>query len=331
MLKGGTFHISENSILKLLNSTIFNGFGSLFYLLENYFGYIYIENSIFRSNHGNQTLFDAIQTQVIIKNCSFANNTNTLFYLVDSQIRIDNIKIVSHFCYNDQPGCVLSAINASTFINSIELIDINHYGEEGNLYFQNSQILINSLKIENVKTREIKGSCLSLYNSTLNISESQIFNYQINCIFGSESNVMIENAYFDNSESTENVMLFDYGSFYCQDCAKIVINNSKFIKNSFAIDGTAIFIKNTRETYYQKAEIINNNFIENFALGRGIIFVDSSDIQIISNIFFGNTAKIGGAIFIINELSNVIHYFDYLIKVQRIFKKSKNHFKRFYK
>lgn len=305
--KGGTFHISENSILKLLNSTIINSyapFGSIIYLQENYFGYVYIENSIFSRNHGNQTLLDAIHTKVILKNCSFINNTNTLFYLIDSQIQIDNISILNHFCSNDKPGCVLSAINTSTSLNIIELINIRHDGEEGNFYFENSQILINSLKMENVKTKKIKGSCSSIYNSSFNLYNSQLHNYQINCFFGFESMITIKDTLFDNSDLNKSNIIYEYGTFYCQDCSYIVINNSKFIKNSYVVDGSAIFIQTNIKIYHQEVQIAQNDFIENIAFVRGTIFVDSTNIHIRFNNFFGNKAKIGGAIFMRNQLSN---------------------------
>ena len=307
MYKGGAFHISENSILKLYNSTIRNGFapyGSMFYLQENYFGYVYIENSIFNTNHGNQTLLDAIQSKVMIKNCSFVNNTNTLFYLIDSQIEIDNISILNHFCSNDKPGCVLSAINTSTSLNIIELINISHNGEEGNFYFENSQILINSLKMEKVKTKKIKGSCSSIYNSSFNLHGSQFHNYQINCLFGLESMIIIKDTLFDNSDLNKSNIVYEYGTFYCQDCSYIVINNSKFIKNSYVFDGSAVSIKSTTKIDYQEVLVAQNDFIENIAFVRGTIFVDSTNIVIRFNNFFGNTAEIGGAVFTKNQLSN---------------------------
>ena len=163
-------------------------------------------------------------------------------------------------------------------------------------------------KIEknNVKTKKQKGSCASLYNSSLNMSDSQIYNYHVNCFFGLESNIIINNTLLDNSQLKDSLIAYDYGSFYCQDCSKTIINNSKFIRNSYALDGSAICIKNTEEIHLQKAEIIKNSFIENSALMRGTILVDSSCIQIRFNNFFGNTARTGGAIFIINELSNLI-------------------------
>ena len=211
---------------------------------------------------------------------------------------------MNHICSNDKPGCVLSAINTSTSLNIIELINISHNGEEGNFYFENSQILINSLKMEKVKTKKIKGSCSSIYNSSFNLHGSQFHNYQINCLFGLESMIIIKDTLFDNSDLNKSNIVYEYGTFYCQDCSYIVINNSKFIKNSYVVDGSAVSIKTTTKIDHQEALITQNDFIENIAFVRGTIFVDSTNIVLRFNNFFGNTAEIGGAVFTKNQLSN---------------------------
>ena len=130
--------------------------GSIIYSQENYNGHIDIEKSIF-------------------------NNENNLFFLFFSQISLIKIDVKNNVCTNNQPGCLIySESNSSISLNLCNFLNVSSY-EEGILYLDSSQIYIEYLKMMDLYSQKQKGVCASLYNSTFEINNSFIQNYQINC------------------------------------------------------------------------------------------------------------------------------------------------------
>jgi len=297
--------LAESSNLVLKNSTInksFAQYGSIFYLEENYAGFLAIENCFF---YLNSAVFDLIhfgQTFLKIKNCSFSNNTNTLFYLLFSHFELFDSVVQNHACLRDFPGCLIySNDNSVISINLSFFENIISEKEEGTIYLETSKIIISYITMSSLKTIKKQGSCISNYNSTLDIFSSEFDSYDINCLYSFQSIITINQSLFHNNISSESNKINYYGTFYCSSCKKVSIIKSKFVGNSNSFDGSAIYIIAQINDILLESEILYSYFSQNLAEESGTIYIYNQNVSIQSNLFEKNFAKRGAGVFCDND------------------------------
>jgi len=289
----------------MINSRINNSFseyGSILYFVDNYDSSIQIENCVFSNNSGYFTLIDIGTSDLMITNTILENNTNNLFSVISANLVLIDSKINNHICFASFPGCILfieetslANIKSSSFENIISEI------EEGNIYVDSSIVYLDSISMKGMQTPK-KGSCFSSYSSSLYFVDSNFYNYEINCINSYQSNVILNNSIFDNSENLKNLqIIFDYGSFYCSSCNQISIYNTSFIKNLNVIDGSALYVVANENDKLNDVFIENSIFFGNNASGKGTIYIYNQNFSISSSYFQNNIVQRGGGIFCDND------------------------------
>ena len=309
MEKAGTFYVSENSFLNISDSTINNSFalyGSIFYLLENYNSKIFINNCQFHNNTSTYNVIDGGDTTITINASVFSNSINNLLFLRNSTLIFENSTVSYQICNTVTPGCFIYAQQGSnvSLINlSIRIIE--SYIEEGNIYLDTSIFQTYSISLNTSFTSKFKGSCISSYNASVGLYDSEFLNYDYNCLYASISKIIINSSKFNNSGyGYMEHIISNFGAFYCYGCQKIVIENSYFIRNMMILDGAAIYIDGTIGDII----IQRSNFIENEASGKGTIYVYNQNIKIQECWFLSNQAKTGGGLFFDNDGRYIYFY-----------------------
>ena len=276
-------------------------YGSIIYFVDNYDAPSLIEDCMFINNSAFYNLIDLSVSSATVLNTQIINNTNNLFSLVSSNLILQKNEIKNLFCLATLPGCILQAQQASlVIIKSSYFFNVTNIIEEGNLYFESSRVLIESIEMANLKTPK-KGSCVSSYNCSLNIINSDFINYDLNCINAYRGEMTINNSIFDNTKNKKSQKVFDYGSVFSYSSKEIVIFNSSFIENSNIMDGSAIYVVSTQIDKLNEIFIGNSNFFGNSALGKGTIYIYNQNFSIISSNFTNNIAQRGGGIYCNNE------------------------------
>ena len=152
----------------------------------------------------------------------------------------------------------------------------------------------------NLKTPK-KGSCISSYNCSLNIINSDFMNYDLNCINAYESTLTVKSSIFDNSNNHQNLKMFDYGTVFSSSSKEVIIFNSTFIENSNILDGSALYIIANQIDKLDEISISNSIFFGNSAQGKGTIYIYNQNFSITSSNFSNNVAQRGGGIYCNND------------------------------
>lgn len=302
MLKGGAFYISESSNVMFKNCSISGSkaqFGSIFFIVENYKTRVIIEGSRMENNFGLFNLNDLGQTYLEIRDSSFRNNSNNLFYLIASTLNISNSTLKDNKCSTTNPGCLISAIDYSLILIKNSLVrNISSDFEEGLIYLEKSSLENSFLQMEGLKTKKRKGSCFSLHDSNLTTVFSNFSNYDYNCVFASQSQITLSDSTLNNSEFLFS-QINEFGALYCVSCKKLVISNTVFVRNRQITQGSAVYAYAKQDEALGVGIVENSSFLENQA-EKGTVFVYNQNFTIIGCKFIKNSAKIGGALFFDN-------------------------------
>ena len=243
-------------------------------------------------------MIDGGDTTITITSSVFSNNINNLLFLSNSTLIFENSTVYYQICNSITPGCFISAQEDS----NVTLLDsfiggIESYIEEGNIYLDSSIFQTYSIYMNSSFTNKFKGSCISSYNSSVGLSDSEFLNYDYNCLYASISKIIINSSKFNNSGYGYMDIISNFGAFYCYGCQEIVIENSYFIRNMMILDGSAIYIDGTIGDII----IQGTKFIENQASGMGTVYVYNQNIKIQNCWFLSNQAEIGGGLFFDND------------------------------
>ena len=243
------------------------------------------------------------------------NNTNNLFSLVSSNLSLQSHQINYHICLTSLPGCIINAQKASFLqMKSSSFVNMTSKIEEGNIYVDSSIIIIESIKMFNLKTPK-KGSCISSYNCFLKIINSEFQNYDLNCIYAFQSNFTINYTIFDNSKNKQNNKKFNYGSIFSSSSNQIIIFNSCFIENSNVVDGSALYIVATHSDILSEIYIRNSSFYGNSAFGKGTIYIYNQNFSIAFSNFNNNIAQNGGGIYCNNDGLIIIKFYNFVFYI----------------
>ena len=301
--------VSEKSKLNVIGSNFTNSsskFGGIIYIQENYYLQSIVSFCIFLNNTATYTLLDTMNSNLIIMNSTFENNTNIFMSATSSNISFEFINISNHVCLVKDFGCFINAKESSiiniSFCNICNLIS----NEEGNLYGENVQIYIINSSFHIIKSKQLKGSCMTIIESNLLIFGSSFIGYNQNCIYSSDSsNISIDLVNFSNKNYTIFTTFYNFGTIFCENCYIFVIKTSIFEYNAYVINGAAIYLESTKsDLYFNSEDILIENclFSYNSALKNGgAIYIFDFNATIKSNNFTQNIAENGGGIFLTNS------------------------------
>lgn len=279
-------------------------YGSIFYIIENYKSYVSIEKCELKDNFGEISLFDFGQANLNISDSLIINNKNNLFRLVSSTFILTNSTIINQICFNKFTGCAISgADNSIMWIIQTKFENISSEIEEGNIYLENSDLIMETTVMNLLNTKRKQGDCFSLYSSsTLALFRSSFSKYNFNCLYSMQSQINIMESKFNNSEYSEKLIEYkSFGAIYCFECKYLLISDSYFVKNTHVIDGSSLYAISKRNDVLGEIKIQKCFFIDNEAREKGTIYIYNQNFSITYTIFENNSAKIGGAIFINND------------------------------
>lgn len=263
-----------------------------------------VEKCEFRKNFGTTSLFDLGQTNLNFYDSNIINNTNNLFSLVSSTFLLVNTTIMNQICLTTIVGCIISAIeNSEIEVNFSKFENISSEIQEGNIFLENSILQMQASIMNSLKTKKKQGSCFSLYNSGLNLFDSNFFNYQFNCLYLIQSQAKILSAIFNNRKYSEMLReeYSNFGTIYCLQCQYLFISNGFFIENTKILDGSSLYALAKKDDILGNVTIENSYFFGNGATGKGTICIFNQNLSIYNTHFENNSAEKGGAIFLNND------------------------------
>lgn len=256
-----------------------------------YFSYNFANYSIFSLENANLQLID----------CIFENNYNTLFEIDQAELSLENISISNHFCFNNYLGCILvSEIGSTVIINKCFFLNITST-IKGNLYISDSVVQIFESSLVEILSLQYVGSCISSFNSNLSINSSLFKNFTLNCVYLFKSNISSFQVNFDSItkknlsvELRKNI----YGTILCEYCYLFYINKSFFKNQNNIYDGGTIFLIQENDENHIDFLVENSYFFNNMVdHAGGNLFLKNTKLVLSNNIFYLNTASIGGVIF----------------------------------
>ena len=296
------FKLGENSSVILKDITIKNGINSL--LVVN-----------------NATL---ITNNVVFENNTAGDMGGAVYITNDGNYISRDDKFINNYAPKgsaiDMDGANLIQVINGTFVNKDVINWALIYGD-GNFYIVNttfSNLSSNySTVLHSVGGAGVIENCvfddLYAHQTAGAVSVKEIWGRIVikNCSFtnvGSERNggafyadipgekgkangtVMILNSQFENCSS-------EFGGAFVQLGGNLYINNTSFTSNEAFFNGGAIYL-----SYVNESVIENSNFTSNCGLepefsNGGAIYVDMSDLILMSNIIENNVANIGSSIY----------------------------------
>ena len=302
--------VSEKSTLTVIRSNFTGGFarfGGIACFLENYVVQSSFINCIFAQNSAVNTLFDTTISPINISGCAMVNNTNILIGTTTSNIFLNFVSIINHFCSANNVGCILNANEgANITLNGVFLFNLSSLIGEGTIYAENAYINVINSNFSMVKNKNFIGSCASIYSSILQVINSSFESYDLNCFYSRKrSQIFINSSTFSQSRYNFENVIKEYGTIFCEDCIDFKIFNSSFAFNSNVSKGAAIYLTTTKQisNFNSKTSFINNCiFLANSAkIEGGALYVFNQNISITMNEFENNSALEGGAIYLDNS------------------------------
>ena len=302
--------VSEKSTLTVIRSNFTGGFarfGGIACFLENYVVQSSFINCIFAQNSAVNTLFDTTISPINISGCVMVNNTNILIGTTTSNIFLNFVSIINHFCSANNVGCILNANEGSNItLNGVFLFNLSSLIGEGTIYAENAYINVINSNFSMVKNKNFIGSCASIYSSILQVINSSFESYDLNCFYSRKrSQIFINSSTFSQSRYNFENVIKEYGTIFCEDCIDFKIFNSSFSFNANVSKGAAIYLTTTKQlsNFNSKTSfIINCTFLENSAkVQGGAIYVFNQNISFTNNTFQKNSAIDGGGIYLGNS------------------------------
>ena len=302
-------NISKNYDVTFSNIQFINGYnnnnGGLF--INN--GNLTIINSTIENNHaftmagaisntGNVTLLNNnISDNSVIKNIySMSNDTINPKGGVIKSLE-GNIFLINNNIHNNTAtlGGVISTINSSIYL--LNNTFSNNNGNTGAVLDFSNTISIqynNIFTDNNAKKASVQRSISSLdfINNNIYIDNNST---EKGLLLLEESTTTINNCTFNHNNAT-------YASSIYSTTSNVNVNNSLFNNNYATVHGGSIISKDS-------ITIINNTLFNDSNVLDGIgggIYSERSNLFVDNSTFTNNTAKYGGAIYIIGENENSI-------------------------
>ena len=173
------------------------------------------------------------------------DNFNNIFAFSDSTSKFESVFIQNHECAYQLSGCFLAAdTNSKIQLNKVYSHGIISKISFGNIYCENSNLIINNSAFSNMSSFKGKGSCILQISSSLNISNSFFDYFSLNCIISSKSYFSVNNSFFDaySLQTFDSLNFLNFGIIYLENNLLLEISNSKLICSKNARLGGALYI-----------------------------------------------------------------------------------------
>lgn len=299
--------VFENSKISILNSIFINNYanyGSIISLQENDKKISSMSSCTFVNNSGLNSIIDFQNTNLTIKDSNFSNNKNLLFSITFSVLNLININLIDHFCEFKLVGCFLNSKKTSIFLENISVSNVTNVFSDDNFYIEGTYLSMKNSHLSNII------SCISAYESTIDILTSEFQNYQQNCILSKKNSyISIKSSNFSN-ENLQSIKekIKEYGTIYCENYIEFIVVSSNFSYNKNIIKGSAIHLTHTSiASNFSLTKIENCNFFYNYATeSGGAIYIYNQNSSIINNSFISNFAKKGAGLYLENLDTTVL-------------------------
>lgn len=320
--KGGVLFSSEESLYLIINSTFKNNFantGGILHGLENYHSTITIISSNFFNNSCEENLFNLMDSNLIIKNTNFSNNSNILFGPLRTTLFLDSVSISSHKCNGYAFGCIMNAQNSLLKAENLKIFESQNYFQEGIMYLEDSVIESKKITFQSINNNKHIGSCFDIKNTQLFVDEGNFSLYDSNCIYAINSSIYLNNSLFDNEQFVKvSHDIYLHGSIYCYLCYNFAVFNSIFKNNTLSENAGGIALV-SQNVNILSALLINVRFLSNevYNLGGAIRLVNVN-AKIEDCFFFNNKAKEGAAILFYSS-SNTVFFKKLILNLRLLF------------
>ena len=261
---------------------------------------VIFEETIFRNNFGFESLFSlSYDLNLTMKNVTFMNNINLLFFCEKSTLLLEIFILTSHFCSNKMSSCVLNANHDAfvSFKNSI-FLNISQESNQNSFIIDNSRLKIEETFFRNFTSHQSKKSCIYGLQSDLFINYVHSENIDFSFLRFENSSLQLDGFSYKEANNYKNNQGIKYDSvLICYNCLIFIITNSIISSSVTMKKGAALLIFNN---YYHSNfihRIKNVKFIENKSVQGGAIFLNNAILNIYSSIFYKNQAEYGGAIY----------------------------------
>ncbi|WP_292474971.1 C1 family peptidase, partial [Methanosphaera sp.] len=250
---------------------------------------------IFDGQRSSQ-LFDIYSTSLTLKNIKITNISNYgAIYAYNSNITLENCTINNNkYQINSD---ILEMYSSNLIIKNSIIENNNVKGLNSLVDVSNGKLTVDNSIIRN-NIMENKGA-ISTQQSTNIIQNSQFINNTsqktASALYTKNSVNTIKNSKFNNNYGKES------GALYLHDSTS-VIDNSQFIGNTANKLGGAILQLGNTSLTVTKSSFTNNKA----TYDGGAIYSIQSKVTIKSTIFSGNKARNGGALYLGNNVNNII-------------------------
>lgn len=294
------------------NSIIMHSYsdeGGVFSSIDNYYSKILFDGTDFLENSSKENLISAIYTpNFILKNVTMRDNRNILFFLLSSNLYLEQSYVSNLVCVNLISGCLAYASEFSTLvIKEVIIRNASHLLLEGGIKLDNSFLKIETANFFMIRNQERTGSCVFGISSSVFINYSIFENFDSGCIYLLNSKLEINSSYFMKLQTKEvdfRIKL-DYSCILCDACSLFSLSASVFFMNTFADYGGAISLISTeinKNNHIFNYYIIECFFLENQAVkDGGAIHILFGNLSLMNCSFIRNEAENGGAIFYQNK------------------------------
>lgn len=320
---GGSIRVEDNSVLSIKNTVFQNNNAKRFgAAIKIQLAELYIYNSSFKDNFAedgsflysfdvlipieisqcnfsNNTsgnnLINAYYTNIHFEDCFFYENPNSAIFGTFSIFNMNKLDFQDNKCNIDY-GCLINGMNSN--ISLKDAFITSKYGGDyiGIIYIANSFFEMNSSFFKEVRTNK-QGACVFLKDSNATFSNDKFNNFYPDCIMGEKSGIIINSSYFKNDY--EQI----YGTFNCFSCTYVFILNSTFNTSVLLNENGAVNIKDTK-----KIQISRSIFFNNTAKNAGALYILNSNTDISFCIFEENHAILnGGGIYHENKKDTIIN------------------------
>ncbi|CAG9326024.1 unnamed protein product [Blepharisma stoltei] len=317
---GGAIYNEQDSVFNVSHSVfeenISTNKGSAVYLLGSPSPVSQLHNVTIASNYAYNEGSVALLDSAINITSSKVHENSAKMVTGGVLLTLSTATITKSTFYSQQSvqGSFLYATTQSTAIIQGCFFNNGKSSNSGGAVFSTaSEVIISSCTFSgNFAYSGGGGSILSYSGSSLNITDSKFINSSSNdlggVIVGYESNLYVENSYFDTFSmgaiSGEKMMhIWIKGSqFYngyspsggalsCTGCVELEIYDSEFIKNRAKRLGGALYIWTTNDNEIANSYIISNTMFQNNRgeIG-GSIYSNNVKLNISFSTFSGNSA-----------------------------------------
>ena len=277
--------------------------GSALYSIEIMVRYIAVNNTVFMMNTGGDTVIGGMYTTLDLLYSNITNNTiNAISFTKKSNLMLAVCFFAFQTCSTSSKGCFISlTLNSIITIMGAYVYDIFTVSEGGFIYLESSNLTIVELTL--LKVMSTQGACIEATKySYVTVQQSSFQYYSPDCMYYSDSQIMLEDVSISDSIYSLGLLLNPYltggSAISMVDCPMIVLANCVIGNNLGITDsGGALFIQ-MEDLDNGMSMITDSVFYQNSAFTNGgAIYTNNQNLTLLRNNFTNNSAQYGGGIY----------------------------------